>query len=57
MKLSHTVAVMLSRIAVDRADAIGVPMVIALSDGQGELIHFSRMDGALPASSTISPAS
>lgn len=53
MKLSHTVAVMLSRIAADRADAIGVPMVIALSDGQGELIHFSRMDGALPASSTI----
>ena len=53
MKLSYPVAVILSRVAADRADTIDVPMVIALSDGQGELIHFSRMDGALPASSTI----
>jgi len=53
MKLSYPVAVMLSRIAAGRAEDIGVPMVIALSDGQGELIHFSRMDDALPASRTI----
>src|SRR5690606_20382706 len=36
-----------------RADAIGVPMCIAITDESGNLIAFERMDGGKITSSTI----
>ena len=34
--------------AISRADAMGVPMNIAVVDGGGHLIAFARMDKAIP---------
>ena len=36
-----------------RADAIGVPMCIAITDESGNLVAFERMDGGKVTSSTI----
>ncbi|MFC7705937.1 heme-binding protein [Plastorhodobacter daqingensis] len=36
-----------------RADAIGVPMCIAITDESGQLIAFERMDGGKVTSATI----
>lgn len=39
--------------ARERADAIGVPMCIAITDESGNLIAFERMDGGKVTSTTI----
>ncbi|WP_136684066.1 GlcG/HbpS family heme-binding protein [Falsirhodobacter xinxiangensis] len=39
--------------ARDRAEAIGVPMCIAITDESGNLIAFERMDGGKVTSTTI----
>ncbi len=39
--------------AVAHADAIGVPMCIAITDDAGQLVAFCRMDGGKVTSSTI----
>lgn len=51
--LSCPIARLLARIAEREAAALGIPMVIAMTDAGGELLHFVKMDGALPASSGI----
>lgn len=56
MKISYPVASILGSIAESEAVAIDVPMAIAVADERGGLIRFSRMDGALPASSDIAVA-
>lgn len=53
MKISYPVASILGSIAEDEALSIDVPMAIAIADAKGGLILFSRMDGALPASTDI----
>ena len=53
MKLTYPVAVILSQTAVAHAEAMGVPMAVALADAEGDLVHFARMDGVLPASKSI----
>ena len=51
--ICNDLARVLARIARMKALEIKVPMVIAFADARGELIHFQRMDKALPASSDI----
>jgi uncharacterized protein GlcG (DUF336 family) len=53
MKLSYPLTVVLTRIAVDSAHALGIPIAVALADSEGDLVHFAHMDGVLPASRTI----
>jgi uncharacterized protein GlcG (DUF336 family) len=53
MKISYPVASFIGSIAENEALSIGVPMAIAITDAEGGLILFSRMDGALPASTDI----
>lgn len=53
MKFSHSLTVLLSRMAAREAEAINVPMVIAFADSRGELVHYACMDDALPAARTI----
>ena len=53
MKISCALAHILGRVAQTQAAAIGVPMAIALVDAEGGLLFFTRMDGALPASTEI----
>jgi len=53
MKLSYPMAVLLSQMAIDQAESMDIPMVVALADDQGDMMHFVRMNGALPASSAI----
>jgi cob(I)alamin adenosyltransferase len=40
---------------IARAKAIGVPMVLAVTDEFGRLIELRRMDGSLPISLTLAP--
>lgn len=53
MKLTFPIACILSDFAAIKAESIGVPMVIAFADENANLIHFGRMQGALPASGDI----
>lgn len=53
MKLTYPVSSILGNVAVARAEAIGVPMVIAFTNDNADLIYFGRMEGSLPASSDI----
>ena len=53
MKISYPLARILGSIAETEALALGVPMVIAVSDAEGGLLFFGRMDGALPVSTEI----
>jgi len=51
----EVISPLLTRAAMDHCLQIGVPMVIAIADAEGELLYFSRMQRALPASHTIAP--
>jgi len=53
MKMPYSVARLLASIAEDEANQMGVPMAIALTDAEGGLVLFGRMDGALPASTEL----
>ncbi len=46
-------AAILTQAARERAQQMDVPMVIALTDYDGALVHFIRMPGSLPASRAI----
>ncbi len=56
MKIPYPVARLLGSIAEAAAVRLGVPMAIALADGEGGPQFFLRMDGALPASTEIAMA-
>lgn len=43
----------LTQTAVRHCLRMQIPMVIALADAEGELLHFTRMEGSLPASRAI----
>lgn len=53
MRISYPVASLLSGIAEKKALSMAVPMAIAITDAEGHLIHFGRMDDTLPASTEI----
>ncbi len=53
MRLPYVVAQILANVAESEASNLGVPMAIAVADAGGGLQLFTRMDGALPASSEI----
>lgn len=53
MKLTYPVSSILSAVAVAKAESIGVPMVIAFTNDNADLIYFGRMEGSLPASGDI----
>lgn len=53
MKLTYPVSSILGNVAVARAESIGVPMVIAFTNDNADLIYFGRMEGSLPASGDI----
>lgn len=53
MTMSYPLARLLGSLAELEATSLGVPMAIALADGQGGLLFFARMDGALPAATEI----
>lgn len=56
MPLSPPLCALLTETAELASASLGVPMVIALADDRGELLSFSRMTGALPASNEIAVA-
>lgn len=53
INLNNDLARVLARIARAKALEIKVPMVIAFTDARGELVHFQRMDKALPVSTDV----
>lgn len=53
MRMSYPLARMLGTLAESEATGLDVPMAIAVVDGEGGLLFFARMDGALPASTEI----
>jgi len=53
MRITYPVAHILGTIAESKASDLSVPMAIALVDGEGGLLFFGSMDGALPASTEI----
>lgn len=53
MKMLYPVARLLASVAEDEANQMGVPMAIALTDAEGGLLLFGRMDGALPAGTEL----
>jgi uncharacterized protein GlcG (DUF336 family) len=53
VKLTYPLASLLADIAVAKAESIGVPMVIAFSNENADLVYFGRMAGSLPASGEI----
>ena len=53
MNLTYPLAAILSHVAVAKAEALEVPMVVAFSEDSADLIFFGKMKGALPASSDI----
>ncbi len=53
MNVIYDAADLLCQAAIASSQTMGVPMVIALADQHGELVHFHRMPGSLPASKTI----
>ena len=53
MQLNIPLCTLLAQKAEAKAQEIKVPMVIAFTDDRGDLLHFSRMAGALPASIQI----
>jgi len=53
MSLSYQVALLLGGIAEAKASSINIPMAIAITDANGGLLHFGRMDATLPASPEI----
>jgi uncharacterized protein GlcG (DUF336 family) len=53
VKLTYPVACILSGVALARAEAIEVPMAIAFTNDNADLIYFGKMEGSLPASSDI----
>lgn len=53
MKVPYPVARLLASIAENAASERGVPMAIAVTDAEGGLLLFGRMDGALPASTEL----
>ena len=53
MRLPYVVAETLVTLAENEAVKIGVPMAIAVVDGEGGLQLFKRMDGTLPVSTEL----
>ena len=53
MRISYPIASILSGIAEKKALSMAVPMAIAITDAEGHLIHFGRMDDTLPASTEL----
>ncbi len=53
VNINNDLARVLARFARAKACEIKVPMVIAFADAVGGLVHFQRMDKALPVSSDI----
>ena len=53
MRLPYAVSEILAAAAEAEAVKIGVPMAIAVVDGEGGLQFFKRMDGALPVSTEL----
>lgn len=53
MQLNLPFCSLLANKAEAKADALGIPMVIALADAHGEPVYFARMPGSLPASTQI----
>jgi len=53
MKLTSPVAKIITRKAEYQAASMAIPMAIAVADQYGALIHFTFMDGTLPASREI----
>ena len=53
VNINNDLARVLARFARNKAKEIKVPMVIAFADAKGALVHFQRMDNALPVSSDI----
>ncbi len=53
MSMTYPLARLLGALAESEAAALGVPMAVALVDGEGGLLFFARMDGALPAATEI----
>ncbi len=51
--INNDLARIMARVSRDKADEIKVPMVIAFADARGELVHFQRMENALPVSTEI----
>lgn len=56
MPLSAPLCALLTEVAELKSVDMGVPMVIAMADDRGELLTFSRMNDALPASGEIAVA-
>ena len=50
MKLIHSVAQIVAKIAEREAEKVGVPMAIAIADNNGSMVHFTFMDATLPVS-------
>ncbi|NTV43318.1 MAG: heme-binding protein, partial [Syntrophobacteraceae bacterium] len=48
VRISYPVARILCSVAEAEASRIGVPMAMAVTDENGCLLFFGRMDGALP---------
>jgi len=53
MTMSYPLARLLGSLAESEATALAVPMAVAIVDGEGGLLFFARMDGALPAATEI----
>ena len=53
MKLIHSVAQIVAKIAEREAEKVGVPMAIAIADNNGSMVHFTFMDATLPVSREI----
>lgn len=53
MRIPYYLASLLASIAQNRAAAIGVPMAVAVTDEEGGLLFFGRMDGTLPVSTEL----
>lgn len=51
--INNDLSRVLSNVARKKSYSIQVPMVIAITDARGELLHFERMDKALPVSTDI----
>ena len=53
MRLPYVISEILAAVAEAKAATIGVPMAIAIVDGEGGLQFFKRIDGTLPVSTEL----
>ena len=56
MKINLTIAENIANKCFEKAKKINIPMSIAIIGNDGQLVHFKRMDGALPISIELAPA-